>query len=174
MKEVLRTRHLLARLGERDIFGWWDSEAGSEEGVYILQQLFPRTARWVAMDLAVRSARARHEALLPRIPCIHLFDLGPENEALIAHMVLERKSQELAAGDEPLPGPELVERGVQAALAACGIAPVSGEVQGRAICLGDVTRDELKDPPPLVQRLAAAYGYSRLRELVAPYFRLLE
>jgi hypothetical protein len=63
----------VARLGEADLFGWWNSRGFSEAGRYVLGGAFPRT--WVAdaLELAVLSAAARHEHELKRPTAIHLF-----------------------------------------------------------------------------------------------------
>lgn len=171
--KVLRFRHLIARLGERDLFGWWDCEAGSEAGLYLLQRLFPRTARWVACDLAVRSARVRHQALVPPVPCVHLFDLGPKNEARLADLFLSLKAQGAEEVLPPVLPPTVTFQGVGQTLAACGLDPVAGDIQERTVSLGDVTPDQLDAPEQLASQLAAAYGYSRPGQVVVPYFRLV-
>lgn len=173
LKEILAYRAKVARMGERDLFHWWESEAGAETGTYVLQRLFPRTAAWVAIEMAVESARARHEFLVPKIPTIHVFNLGPELERQLADTLFRLK---LDGGDVTPFQLQLhsdAVNSVSAALRAIGITPETGETAERACCLGEVTLVDLKHPTSLVRKLVSAYGHSQPKHLVVPYFRLV-
>ena len=173
LKEILAYRAKVARMGERDLFHWWESEAGAETGTYVLQRLFPRTAAWVAIEMAVESARARHESLVPKIPAIHIFNLGPELDRQLADTLFRLK---LDGGDVTPFQLQLrsdAVNSVSAALRAIGVTPETGETAERACCLGEVTLVDLKHPTSLVRKLVSAYGHSQPKHLVVPYFRLV-
>ena len=173
LTEILAYRAKVARMGERDLFHWWESQTGAETGIYVLQRIFPRTAAWVAIEMAVESARARHESLVPKIPTIHLFNLGPELERRLADALFRLK---LDGGDVTpfqLQLPEDALNSVPAALRAIGVTPETGEMADRAYCLGEVTPTDLKHPTNLVRKLVSAYGHSQPKHLVVPYFRLV-
>lgn len=173
LKEILAYRAKVARMGERDLFHWWESEAGAETGTYVLQRLFPRTAAWVAIEMVVESARARHESLVPKIPTVHLFNLGPELERQLVDAFFRLK---LDGGDVTLfqlQLPSDAASSVPAALRAIGVTPETGETADRLYCLGEVTPADLKHPTNLVRKLVSAYGHSQPRHLVVPYYRLV-
>ena len=77
LDQIVWLRARIARLGEKDLFSWWDSDAGTDAGLYILGQLFPGTAAWVSMQMAIECARVRHGLHLPHIPTVNLFNLDP-------------------------------------------------------------------------------------------------
>lgn len=173
LTDILILRAHIARLGERDFFQWWDSEAGTVTGGYVLTRLLPRTARWASIELAVSAARVRHSAYLPQIPTLHLFDLGVQFERELADRFYQLKTE---GGDQTPFGPDLpveARTSVMAALQALGVDAEAGDAAERAVCLGDASLIMLAEPESIVLSLARAYGRSTPGRLVVPYFRLV-
>lgn len=184
-KELLILRCKVARLGERDVFHWWESEAATPDGADLLQRLFPRTFQWVGLEMAMEAARARHAAFLPGLPAVTLFDLGGQWEAAVEEVWLRAK----LAGRQPASVDWSVANGARSSvtevLAAMDIAPreaierlLNGRVElaDRSVCLGEVTARDIssaRDLEPIVQNLAAGYCFSQPRRLVVPYYRLV-
>jgi hypothetical protein len=87
--EVLRLRLLICRAAASDSMRWWDDESLTEDGMFVLGRLFPRSAQTAARRLALEAALVRHQAALADIPhAQHLFDLGPAVEAAIEELPL--------------------------------------------------------------------------------------
>ena len=63
----------VARLGEAGLRGWWQSHGLDQAGQYVLGGSFPRTWRCAALELAIASAKRRHEETLGRPTALHLF-----------------------------------------------------------------------------------------------------
>jgi len=178
LEAVLKLRCRIARLGENDAYHWWDSDAATETGLYVLKRLFPKTATWVGVEMAAAAARVRHEALLPKVRAVHLFDLGPETERALDNLVHEMKlSQADASPFLPSP-PNPAPADVGEALEALGIVQPDAALKQpgaseRFYCVGDVTQDGLRNPATLAAGLAAAYKFSRPGHLIAPYLRVV-
>ncbi|MGH9224895.1 MAG: BrxE family protein [Acidimicrobiales bacterium] len=62
----------VARLGEKDLAGWWSSQ-GLNPDVRPALAGFRRTGQVVGAELALLSAERRHRQLLPRANALHLF-----------------------------------------------------------------------------------------------------
>lgn len=174
LDQILVFRAKIARLGERDLFHWWDSEAGADTGQYVFRRLFPRTAPWVSIEMAIKCAQIRHAALLPPVPTVHLYNLGAELERRLENRLYELKMQNADVARFQVDLPIQARSSVSAALAAIGIHPMTGQVEERAIYVGHITRADLTDIGRLVPNLAAAYGYSRPGRLIVPYYHLVE
>lgn len=64
----------VARLGDGDLRGWWNSSAlDPDVGQYIVPAIFPRTGRVAAAQLLLLSAARRHRQAVPRANAVHLF-----------------------------------------------------------------------------------------------------
>lgn len=180
-------RYRVARLGEHDWMQWWTSHALTPTGTYLAPRLFRRTARLSAAHLAIATARARHGALVPAEPLVHLFDFGEVIEGELERWLIERK----AAGWEPptlaAPSPETRDS-MSAALAAVGVElheiggedgdgkPSANSAIGGVI-LGQVSSTSLESPArrlTLARRLAAAYTSSSPGTLTPPFYRMTE
>lgn len=178
MNEVLGIRCKIARLGERDSFAWWDSSAGTDDGLYALQRLFARTAPWVGIELSIAAARARHEALLPKVRAVHLFDLGSQTERVLGSMIRELKVAQKSPEEWwPCTAVVLSVSSVGEALRLVGLAGTSLEDRlapsDRAVCVGEVDEAALGEPLGLAQRLVEGYCHSTKSSLVVPYLRLV-
>ncbi|MBZ5596033.1 MAG: BrxE family protein [Acidobacteriia bacterium] len=176
MSLLLRYRLAIARLGERDLFHWWESSALTEEGRYALGRLFRHTSFWTAIHLAMEAARARHEAVVPAGARVTLFNLGDEIEQLFDVWLSERES---ANGTEILEIPAVPEgsRGsVREALAALQMPieePRPKTLGDRAIQVADVRQEELRSNTlHMVRLLLATYTRSDRERLLAPYITL--
>lgn len=62
----------VARLGEADLANWWSSR-GLDPDVRFALSGFPNTSKYLGAELAVLSAKRRHEQLLRRDTALHLF-----------------------------------------------------------------------------------------------------
>lgn len=62
----------IARLGERDLRGWWSSQ-GLNPAVSFALAGFRRTGLVIGAELALLSAIRRHHQVLPRQSAVHLF-----------------------------------------------------------------------------------------------------
>lgn len=143
----------LVRLGDADRLGWWRSHSVDETAEYILEHAFPSTWMASGLELAMESARVRHDAALRRPTAVHLFsDYLPFHRRLASWLIerkLERDTEPLAW----LPGAGVDE------LRSCLGSRIEGERRGNGLYLGDVTKGELCDGvrSELLMRLAGAY-----------------
>ncbi len=81
--KYLKARIKIARIGEKDIYNWWDTEAQSEGGLFALKRLFKNTYYWAAMEISIRSAISKIEGLIgDHDDHFHLFNLTPELMAI--------------------------------------------------------------------------------------------
>lgn len=164
----------VARMGERDLFGWWRSHGLSITGSYVLSNILPRTWALSALELDVVSAARRHDETLRRQSAVHLFsDLLP-----FKHLTLE-----WLAGQKLEPQPhELVEalRAWTPATARgelyswAGEPPPTAERVGEGLCLGSLSAADLEDSAQLdhfTPQLAAGYVASDTTLLI-PYLDL--
>jgi len=88
--KILKARIGIARLGEKDIFNWWDVEAQSEGGLYALKRLFKNTYYWSAIEISVRSAKTKIDGLVNN-EFIHLYNLTPQIDANIWDLFYQNK-----------------------------------------------------------------------------------
>ena len=169
-------RLAVTRIGERDLFHWWESNALSEEGRYALGRLFRQTSTWVAIELALESAWFRHNALVPPGAPITLFNLGPEIEDAFTSWLRRAKVDDrLDAVKLPIV-PEESRATVADAFRALGVAieeTKPKEIGDRAIHVGQIGPDELRtDALRIVRMLLGAYVASSKGKFLAPYATL--
>lgn len=163
----------VARLGEMDLSGWWQSHGLDRAGAYVLRRSFPRTWRAAGLQLDIASAARRHsDALGARPTAIHLFsDHLPCRRWALAWLAEEKKSD----GNELMESLAAWDRGAAVdALANWAGQPAYGEQIAEGLLLGRVTPAELADDEQAAdigRQLAAAYGGLE-RDFVAPYFDL--
>lgn len=158
------------RLGDADRLGWWRSHSVDETAEYVLGDAFPNT--WIAsgLELAMESARIRHEQLLERNSQVHLFsDYLPYHRQL-RDWLIERK---LELDFEPL---EWVRSATVDELKA--ELPDAGEGERRAsgLYVGQLQRSRLGNDESTAATTAMLLGgFSSLdREFVAPYVDLVD
>lgn len=172
--EEIRVTLTVARLGERDLFGWWGCHGLSQTGRYVLERTFPATWRSVALELDLVSAARRHEeALGERETALHLFSSRLPFRRIAAAWLADQKTRSpdplfdiLAAENRESAIEDLIEQ-VGPALA--------GEALSDGLRVGEVTAADLNESKSVLrigQTLAASYATieSRFR---APYFDLV-
>lgn len=157
------------RLGDADRVGWWRCHSVNETAEYVLGDAFPST--WVAtgVELAMESARVRHEQLLERSTQVHLFsDYLPFHRRL-RDWLIERK---LERDFEPL---EWIRSASVDELRGQLPAAVDGERRARGLYLGELQRSCLDDQEAIATVLGRLLaGFASLdREFVAPYVDLV-
>ena len=165
----------VARLGERDLFGWWRSHGLSTTGGYVLPGIVRRTWPLAALELDITSAARRHHDVLPRLSALHLFsDQLPFRRLAadwLAGQKLEPRQDELV---------ESLRRWTSAVASAelrtwAGDMPPGAEPVGNGLRLGQVDTADLDDPAKLdalAHQLAAGYLDSDYRQLRIPYVDL--
>jgi hypothetical protein len=165
----LDTLLAIVRLGDADRLGWWRSHSVDETAEYVLGHAFPSTWMASGLELAMESARIRHERSLRRATAVHLWsDYLPFHQLLTSWLIerkLERDTEQLgwlrAAGVDDL----------QARLGPS----TENERRGEGLYLGDVTKGELVDDELLAgifYRLVGGY-VSLGSEFAAPYLDLV-
>lgn len=197
-KRIIELRLLIARLGEKDLFGWWDSEALTTAGRVVLSRLFPKTGNFVGFRLSIDAARIAHDALAPELEAMTLFNLPLNFEIAIENYFNKFKlndlhSQELnnseedvliAKDDHELTIPSVVGGGenISSILVASGllppslldeIAPMKKSITGRLVCIGELNPGQeptSEEYLSYIERLTAAYSFSSLGRLVVPYY----
>jgi len=165
----IETLLAVVRLGDADRLGWWRSHSVDETAEYVLGHAFPSTWMASGLELAMESARIRHEASLRRATAIHLWSDHLPFHQLLKSWLIERK---LERDVEPLGW--LPEASVADLRGRLGAATES-ERRGDGLYLGEVNTAELNDPEPLrdvFSRLAGSY-VSLGSDFVAPYLDLV-
>ena len=163
---LVQARMLLARAGERDALRWWDSEALSQGGDFVLGRLFPRSHARAAWRLAIEAARTRHAAC--PAGSIHLFNVGEPLESRLDAAVVPAF---------PVPPPPRTVDDLRALLSRAGFAadgehptlqiPPSGPLP-----LGTCSREDASDAVSLgrlIERLVSAYLLGQPGVPVLPY-----
>lgn len=159
----------IIRLGDADRLGWWRSHSVDETAEYVLGHAFPSTWMASGLELAMESARIRHDAALRRATAVHILsDYLPFHRHLTSWLIerkLERDAEPLAW----LPGADVeVLRG--------RLRPgAGGERRGDGLYMGEVTESELHDDGQaikLLSRLASGY-VSMEGDFIAPYVDLV-
>ncbi len=91
---ILKARIRIARMGEKDIFNWWDAEAQSEGGLFALKRLFKNTYYWAAMEVSMRAAMSKIDGLLKEgTDYFHLFNLIPELDSKVWDLFFQLKRE---------------------------------------------------------------------------------
>lgn len=162
----------IARLGEAGLRGWWQSHGLDQAGRYVLSGAFPRTWRSAALELAVASAKRRHEDVLGRPTALHLF-----SDELPFRRLASAWLAELKTGGDTARIDEFASWTTDAAVAflrdSTGMQ-ATGETVGSGLLLGRLTSAELDDATTLVsvaKQLAAGY-LDQSGDFRAPYFDL--
>ncbi len=162
----------VARLGEAGLQGWWQSHGLDQSGRYVIGGAFPHTWRWAAFELAIASAKRRHEDVLGRPTALHLFsDELPFRRIASAWLAEQKTGGDGSRIDEFA---NWTTDSAVVSLRAWTNVDSAGEIVGSGLLLGRLTTAELDDPTTLVsvaKQLAAAY-LDQSAEFRAPYFDL--
>jgi hypothetical protein len=163
----------VARLGEADLAGWWNSHGLDRAGRFVLARSFRRTWRSAALELDVRSAARRHDdALDSRRTALHLFsDELPFRRWAMSWLAEEKTADESSEFFDELAGWTFDD--ARRSLTAWAGQPPRGEAIGRGYRLGELSSPELDDSDLLLStaRLLTA-SYVALDGFRAPYFDL--
>jgi hypothetical protein len=174
--EAVRLVLGLARLGEKDLRGWWNGHAIDRTGQYVLSGMFPRTWRSAALELDVAAATRMHEGLLGRSTALHLFSDRLPFRRWASGWLAEQKTA-------PLPDPLLsilegwhLGDSTEEMRLWCGNGTaVRGEALGDGLRLGRLTLAQTADSVSALSAakvLAAAY-LEQSGPLRPPYFDLV-
>lgn len=198
IKRILELRSLIARLGEKDLFGWWDSEALTSAGCVVLSRLFPKTGVFAGIGLSIEAARITHNTLVNELEAITLFNLPQIFEKAIESCFIQFKQKDMHSngtdnGEEgifktgflnelepPLSGSDrddigsiLVSSGLLSPFLLNEIAPKKKGIAGRLVCIGELKPGQEPSADEYVhylERLTAAYTFSSPGCLVVPYY----
>jgi hypothetical protein len=159
----------VVRLGDADRLGWWRSHSVDETAEYVLGHSFPSTWMASGLELAMESARIRHDVALGRPTAIHLFSDYLPLHQVVRSWLIERK---LERDMDPLLWLPVAELdGLRSRLGS----PTKGERRGDGLYVGEVATSDLDDEDAvseLFARLAGAY-VTLEREFAAPYVDLV-
>lgn len=158
----------VVRLGDADRLGWWRSHSVDETAEYVLGEAFPNTWMATGLELAMESARVRHEQLLERSTQVHLFSDYLPFHRLLRDWLIERK---LERDFEPM---QWLTSAPIDELKGSLPSALDGEKRSSGLHVGELAHTELNDDGALqwtLERLLGAFS-SLDTEFVAPYVDL--
>ena len=159
----------VVRLGDAERLGWWRSHSIDETAEYVLGGSLPSTWMATGLELAMESARIRHDAALDRKTAVHLFSDYLPFHQLLRSWLIERK---LERDFEPL---QWTRQATVEDLKS-RLGPITqGERRADGLYLGEVTSTKLEDEvgqQELLAKLAGAY-VALDRQFLAPYVDLV-
>ncbi len=82
--KLSRIRWLVAFLGSKKNFNWWDCSFLDETGLKFLAMTFPRSADSAALEATLQAAQRVHDAAIGRIGSYHLFRLPTVTQQRLA------------------------------------------------------------------------------------------
>ena len=174
--DVVRLVLGVARLGEKDLRGWWSGHALDGTGRYVLSSMFRRTWRPAALELDVTAATAMHNELLRRSTALHLFsDLLPFRRWACGWLAEQKTTVYSEPLLEELEG-WTADLATSAMRTWCvGADGTRGEELGEGLRLGQLGEADVADSAALrniALLLAAAYIDQEV-PLRPPYFDLV-
>lgn len=166
----------VARLGDRDLRGWWKSSAmDADVGQFVLGNTFPRTGRLAGAELLVLSAARRHRQVIDRPNAVHLFSdrlrFHRWTQAWLAEQktgVVDEVIGELEAWTDPSMAVTTLSEWI-------GVPMPAGEAVAGAVSLGRVPATVLVDAEGrlgLARSMAACY--LAMVEFTPPYVNVSE
>jgi len=84
VQKLSRIRWLVAFLGSKKNFNWWDCSFLDETGLKFLAMTFPRSADSAALEATLQAAQRIHDAAIGRIGSYHLFRLPTVTQQRLA------------------------------------------------------------------------------------------
>lgn len=160
----------VVRLGDADRLGWWRSHGLDDTAEYLLSESFPNTWMATGVELAMESARVRHDSALERPTAIHLFSDYLPFHQLLRSWLIERKLE----GDAKSLS-WLAKATVEELKGQLG-EKTGGERRAEGLFLGELPREALAEPDTewsLLSKLAGAY-LSLGSDFLAPYIDLVD
>ena len=82
--KLSRIRWLIAFLGSKTNFNWWDCSFLDETGLKFLAMTFPRSADSAAIEATLQAGQRVHDAAIGRIGSYHLFRLPTATQQRLA------------------------------------------------------------------------------------------
>ena len=82
--KLSRIRWLVALLGSKKNFNWWDCSFLDETGLKFLAMTFPRSADSAALEATLQAGQRVHDAAIGRIGSYHLFRLPTVTQQRLA------------------------------------------------------------------------------------------
>jgi hypothetical protein len=159
LSPLISLRLLVAYLGERKQFAWWDTSFLDATGRGFLARPFPRTPVHAAVRSASDAAGRVHDQAIGRVGIFHLFRLPLDLEQSLDLRLASVSAEELI-GVIPSQSDALAQL---AALAAKPAAPLAGPQK--------MGHDRQLGTPASLAQLAAAYGAAfQAGAPVFPYF----
>jgi hypothetical protein len=122
---LIKLRLIVAYLGEKKRFGWWDSAFLDATGRGFLERPFPRTAAHAAMRSASEAAGRAHDAAIGRVGVFHLFRFPIEREESLDLRLVDVTETELVS----LLASQADALAILETMAGKNIASVSGPIQ---------------------------------------------
>lgn len=159
-RQIVELVLMIARLGERDHRGWWQSRALGSAGRVVLRSRLPRTWRAAGIEVDIESARRRQNEIIDRNNAVHLFSdvwqVGRWARAWLAETKTSSVEPKLLSDLETISADELCEQ----LRDRCGPPPATTK-KGRALLVGRATRGVLESPDgalPYVRQLSGVYA----------------
>ena len=175
--QVLVARLWIARLGEADVQGWWQTDGvlGSD-GAYVGRRVLPMTHATARARVVQAVARHVCGERHPDPTARHLFSLGPRAEDVLDALLAQRLSDQ-AFWSEFLPPLEALDRHAEPrqVLTASGIVRQEDLKVIDTLRLGPGGRSlpipSGNDIGEALRRLTAGFARSTHRNLVVPILR---
>ena len=162
----------IVRLGDVDRRGWWRSRSCDETAEYVLGEVFPSTWLATGLELAMASAKIRHEhALSQRVGAatpVHVFSDHLPFYQLLQNWLIERKLE------RDLDSLAWIREATTEELLARLGDPVDGERRAEGFFLGVVQASQIESydvQRRTMRQLSGAYHYLD-EEFLAPYVDL--
>lgn len=164
--------------GEAGRWGWWNCEATTSTGQFLVGSLFPHSANWAGIACALETATAAVHPHMPPMPHLNLFELDEETESRCARTLNSwRKEAEPASVCVwPLEDGRVELSTLLGRLPGIGMthSSVAARVTGQTLHVGRVTgRQPLGSGPLLDDRLVSplilGFTNSEPGRVVVPY-----
>jgi hypothetical protein len=161
---IIALRVVIARAAAPDALVWWQDESLTDAGLVLAGRLFPLATRKIALQMAMRAARTRHNAALDGVnDAIHLFDLGGELELELDAALAEREY------DIPARATSIGALADQ--LEAAGVVELPSIVHRSGSNSIQISSGGLTEPLALARVLAAGYLHGAAAQPVFPFVK---
>lgn len=166
----------VARLGDRDLRGWWRSSAMDRDvGRFVLGNTFPRTARLAGAELVVLSAARRHRQVLDRPNAVHLFSDRLHFHRWTTAWLAEQKTGMVDCSIDEVEAWTDVGVASDALAHWVGVSPPTAEAVAGAFSLGRIPASDLDDPERALALARSLAGcYVTMSEFSPPYVNVSE
>jgi len=94
---LTKLRAIVAFLGEKKQFGWWETSFLDDTGRGYLERCFPRTAAHAAFRSTSEAACRMHDAAIGKVGVFHLFRLPVEKEQALDLRLAKVSRQEITS-----------------------------------------------------------------------------